>query len=102
MQAPRSIAAKTSSTDTGSSVEMGDTLTGNGHNPERSAQDEVVKDKVTELLMTLSPREQMVSQSFFFFEECGKTSTIHAAGRVYWGYMAFLPPAAEQFFLGCF
>ena len=62
MEAPRSIASKSSgSSNVGpkSAVEMGEMVTGKD-TPEKFAQEDVMKQKVTELLMTLSLREQEV------------------------------------------
>lgn len=64
MEAPRSIASKSSgSSNVGpkSAVEMGEMVTGKD-TPEKFAQEDVMKQKVTELLMTLSCREQEVSR----------------------------------------
>lgn len=62
MEAPRNIAGKKGGSNSKSpkaSVEMGQMVVGKD-TPERSAQDDVMKQKVTELLMTLGDREQAV------------------------------------------
>lgn len=62
MEAPRNIGAKTSTASGGkATVEMGQAVSGPDKTPDKQAQSDVMKQKVTELLMTLSVREQEVS-----------------------------------------
>lgn len=61
MEAPRNIGAKTSTASgSKSTVEMGQAVSGPEKTPDKQAQSDVMKQKVTELLMTLSVREQEV------------------------------------------
>lgn len=61
MEAPRNIGAKTSTASGGkATVEMGQAVSGPDKTPDKQAQSDVMKQKVTELLMTLSVREQEV------------------------------------------
>ncbi|CBN79861.1 chloroplast RNA-polymerase sigma factor precursor [Ectocarpus siliculosus] len=64
MEAPRNIASKTS-TSPGKKVEMGQGVSGPEKTPDKQAQSDVMKQKVTELLMTLSIREQEVVKARF-------------------------------------
>ncbi|CAB1106411.1 unnamed protein product [Ectocarpus sp. CCAP 1310/34] len=64
MEAPRTIASKTS-TSPGKKVEMGQGVSGPEKTPDKQAQSDVMKQKVTELLMTLSIREQEVVKARF-------------------------------------
>lgn len=67
MEAPRNIASKTS-TSPGKKVEMGQGVSGPEKTPDKQAQSDVMKQKVTELLMMLSIREQEVrSHTCVFF-----------------------------------
>lgn len=62
MEAPRNIGSKTSTAPSGkSTVEMGQGVSGPDKTPDKQAQSNVMKQKVTELLMTLSVREQEVT-----------------------------------------
>ncbi|CAN0148241.1 unnamed protein product, partial [Scytosiphon promiscuus] len=61
MEAPRNIGSKTSTASgSKSTVEMGQAVSGPEKTPDKQAQSDVMKQKVTELLMTLSVREQEV------------------------------------------
>eukprot|EP00903_Cladosiphon_okamuranus_P012240 g11479.t2 len=66
MEAPKNIGAKTSTASGGkATVEMGQSVSGPDKTPDKQAQSDVMKQKVTELLMTLSVREQEVVKARF-------------------------------------
>lgn len=68
MEAPKNIGAKTSTASGGkATVEMGQSVSGPDKTPDKQAQSDVMKQKVTELLMTLSVREQEVCIYVEFF-----------------------------------
>lgn len=67
MDAPAMAGKKTSGSEP--SAQLGETIAGEGINPEESSNEIVVKERVTSLLKTLSYREQAV-RAMGYREEC--------------------------------